>query len=100
MLGVVSRRDARIRATLNPLVPSEGYVGVTDDTHPKADQDANSRPMCFHLPVRQPGLAAVLSPKSFLPPLTQELYLGQKYNSLTVPDSQMMLGKKKEKADF
>ena len=83
---------------MNPLVPREDYVGVTNDTRPKPEQDANSRPTCFHLPVRQPGLASVLSPNSFLPPYAQKLYLGQKCNSLTVPDSQMMLGKKKEKA--
>ncbi|KAI4538672.1 hypothetical protein MG293_010939 [Ovis ammon polii] len=39
MQGVVSRRGARTRAALNPLVPREDYVGVTNDTRPKAEQD-------------------------------------------------------------
>lgn len=34
------------------LVPSEDYVGVTDETGAEAEQDANGMAMCFHHPVR------------------------------------------------
>lgn len=57
------KRGASTRATFY-LVPSEDYVGVTDETGADTEQDANGMAMCFRHPVRH---RAGLSPDPIHP---------------------------------